>query len=278
MTPNENSNDAQKTQPTVNPKLNAPPTGPIPRSVAIVMDGNGRWAEKRGLARPEGHVRGSAIVTEIVEAAARLGIERLTLYCFSSENWKRPDAELTALMSLLKSYMISQRPTLEKQNVRLRVVGRRDGIPADVLKEMDETVALSAANTGLTLALAINYGSRPEIVDAVRSIANELSDPAKREAALRNAGVETLDELIDEKYFAQRLYDGADAIDPDLFIRTGGERRLSNYLLWQLSYAELWFTDVLWPDFTEQTLWEAVRDFQKRKRRYGGLNQDAAVI
>ncbi len=278
MTPNENANDERIAQIMENQELNAPPSGPIPRSVAIVMDGNGRWAEKRGLPRPEGHVRGSAIVTEIVEAAARLGIERLTLYCFSSENWKRPEAELSALMSLLKSYMISQRPTLARQNVRLRVVGRRDGIPADVLKEMDETVAQSAANTGLTLALAINYGSRPEIVDAVRSIANELSDPTEREAALRAAGVETLDELIDEKYVAARLYDGADAIDPDLFIRTGGERRLSNYLLWQLSYAELWFTDVLWPDFTEQALWEAVRDFQKRKRRYGGLNKDSAVV
>jgi undecaprenyl diphosphate synthase len=235
------------------------------------MDGNGRWAERRGLPRPEGHIRGSQIVPKLVEEASNLGIERLTLYCFSSENWKRPKLELNALMSLLKAYMIEQRPMLEAQNVRLRVVGRRDGIPADVLAEMDKTVELSAKNTGLTLALAINYGSRHEIVDAVRSIVAELSDPAKRAAALEKAGVASVDELIDERYFASRLYE-ADAPDPDLLIRTGGEMRLSNYLLWQLSYSELWVSDVLWPDFTKETLWDAIRAFQKRKRRFGGLN------
>ncbi|MBR4834085.1 MAG: di-trans,poly-cis-decaprenylcistransferase [Thermoguttaceae bacterium] len=248
-----------------------PPNSPIPRHIAIVMDGNGRWAERRGLPRPEGHIRGSAIVSPLVEEAARLGVERLTLYCFSSENWKRPQTELDALMGLLKAYMIEQRPTLEAQNVRLRVVGRRAGIPADVLAEMDKTVELSAANTGLTLALAINYGSRLEIVDAVKAIVAELSDPAARAAALEKAGVSTVDELIDERYFASRLYE-PDAPDPDLLIRTGGEMRLSNYLLWQLSYSELWVSDVLWPDFTRETLWNAIRAFQKRKRRFGGLN------
>ncbi|MBQ2850856.1 MAG: di-trans,poly-cis-decaprenylcistransferase [Thermoguttaceae bacterium] len=243
----------------------------MPRHIAIVMDGNGRWAERRGLPRPEGHIRGSEIVPKLVEEASNLGIERLTLYCFSSENWKRPQLELNALMALLKAYMIEQRPMLEAQNVRLRVVGRRDGIPADVLAEMDKTVESSAQNTGLTLALAINYGSRLEIVDAVRAIVAELSDPASRAAALERAGVSTVDELIDERYFASRLYE-PDAPDPDLLIRTGGEMRLSNYLLWQLSYSELWVTDVLWPDFTKETLWNAIRAFQKRKRRFGGLN------
>lgn len=248
-----------------------PPNPPIPRHIAIVMDGNGRWAERRGLPRPEGHIRGSEIVPKLVEEASNLGIERLTLYCFSSENWKRPQLELNALMALLKAYMIDQRPMLEAQNVRLRVVGRRDGIPADVLAEMDKTVELSAKNTGLTLALAINYGARLEIVDAVRSIVSELSDPTSRAAALEKAGVSTVDELIDERYFASRLYE-PDAPDPDLLIRTGGEMRLSNYLLWQLSYSELWVSDVLWPDFNKETLWDAIRAFQKRKRRFGGLN------
>ncbi len=248
-----------------------PPNPPIPRHIAIMMDGNGRWAERRGLPRPEGHVRGSAIVSPLVEEAARLGVERLTLYCFSSENWKRPQAELDALMGLLKAYMIDRRPTLAAQNVRLRVVGRRAGIPADVLAEMDKTVEASANNDGLTLALAINYGSRLEIVDAARAIVAELSDPVSRAAALEKAGVSTVDELLDERYFASRLYE-PDAPDPDLLIRTGGEMRLSNYLLWQLSYSELWVSDVLWPDFTKETLWNAIRAFQKRKRRFGGLN------
>ena len=249
------------------------PLGVMPRHIAIVMDGNGRWAQNRGLDRPSGHIQGANVVREIVEAAAFLGIERLTLYCFSNENWKRPQMELDALMALLKHYMIDQRPTLMKNNIRLRVVGRRDRIPEDAAREMDETIRLTANNAGLTLSLAINYGARQELVDAVRSIVADAVDPVKRADALRQAGVESLDELIDENYLASRLYDG-DAPDPDLFIRTGGERRLSNYLLWQLSYAELWFSDVLWPDFTKETLWEAIQWFQTRKRRYGGLDSD----
>ncbi len=244
--------------------------GAVPRHIAIILDGNGRWAQQRGLPRPEGHVRGSAAVETIVEAASRFGIERLTLYCFSSENWKRPKEEVEALMQLLKIYMVEQRSKLMKNNIRLRVIGRREGIPQDVFDTVDETMRLTADNTGLTLALAINYGSRAEFVDATRAIVAKLSVPEQRRQELQNAGVSTVDELIDERYIASHLYDG-DAPDPDLFIRTGGEQRLSNYLLWQLSYAELWFTNVLWPDFTSEHLLEAIRWFQGRQRRFGGL-------
>lgn len=249
------------------------PSGVVPRHIAIVMDGNGRWAQNRGLDRPAGHVQGAKAVNEIVEAVAFLGVERLTLYCFSNENWKRPQTELDALMALLQHYMIAERPKMMKNNIRLRVVGRRDRIPVDAIKEMEETIRLTSNNDGLTLSLAIDYGARQELVDAVRSIVAEAIDPDKRAAALNQAGVRTIDELIDEKYLASRLYDG-DAPDPDLFIRTGGERRLSNYLLWQLSYAELWFSDVLWPDFNKEALWEAIQWFRTRKRRYGGLDSE----
>jgi len=249
------------------------PSGVIPRHIAIVMDGNGRWAQNRGLDRSAGHIQGAKVVNGIVEAASFLGVERLTLYCFSNENWKRPQTELDALMALLQHYMIAERSTMMKNNIRLRVVGRRDRLAEDAVREMEETIRLTSDNSGLTLSLAIDYGARQELVDAVRAIVAEAVDPVKRADALNKAGVDSLEELIDEKYLASRLYDG-DAPDPDLFVRTGGERRLSNYLLWQLSYAELWFSDVLWPDFTKETLWEAIQWFQTRKRRYGGLDSD----
>ncbi len=252
-----------------------PTTGQIPRHIAIVMDGNGRWAQERGLPRYHGHIRGAAILEEIVNAADSLGVERLTLYCFSTENWKRPQEELDALMALLRDYMINQRPTFAKNQIRLRVIGRRDRIPADALREMDETVRLTAQNTGLTLALAINYGARQDLVDAPRQTVLELSAPVGREAALAKAGVSTIEELVDERFLANRLYD-PEAPDPDLFIRTGGEQRLSNYLLWELSYAELWFTNVLWPDFTPDTLKEAIAAFQNRNRRFGGVETGKA--
>lgn len=246
------------------------PVANVPKHIAIVMDGNGRWAQSRGLPRSAGHVRGADTVRDIVEACAEWGVRRLTLYCFSNENWKRPQEELDALAALLKNYMIEQRPTLMKNNVRLRILGRRRPIADDVLAEMDKTVGITANNTGLTLALAINYGARQEIIDATRAIVDELLDPKKREATLRDRNVVSVEELIDERFFASKLYD-PDAIDPDLFIRTGGEKRLSNYLLWQLSYAELWFTDVLWPDFTRNDLKEAIIWFQSRQRRFGDV-------
>lgn len=248
---------------------------PIPRHIAIVMDGNGRWAQLRGQPRSEGHIRGAAVVRDVLDAAKDFGVKRLTLYCFSNENWKRPQEELDALWTLLKKYMIEERPTFMENNIRLKVLGRRDRIPEDVVQEMEETIRLTAGNTAFTLALAINYGARQELVDAVRSVVRDFADPAKRDAALRAKGVDSVEELVDEDLVASRLYDG-DAPDPDLFIRTGGELRLSNYLLWQLSYAELWFTDVLWPDFTAETLKEAIHAFQGRRRRYGGLDSDSA--
>ena len=245
-------------------------SGQVPAHVAIVMDGNGRWAQNRGLARSVGHIQGASILEEIVGAAIEFGIKRLTLYCFSHENWKRPKEELDALMSLLKSYMKEQRPVFMKNNIRLRVIGRRKELPPDVLQEMDETIRLTSSNEGLTLALAINYGARQELTDAVRKIVREVSTAIQNDPCDQTK-IEALEEAIDEKYISSRLYD-PEAPDPDLFIRTGGEQRLSNYLLWQLSYAELWFTDVLWPDFTPETLKAGILAYQKRQRRYGGLN------
>ena len=241
----------------------------LPRSVAVILDGNGRWATSRGLSRSEGHVQGAKTVGTIVEECARLGLERLTLYCFSSENWKRPQSEVDALMELLRSFMIERREELVANNIRLRVVGRRSGIPQSALDAMDETIRLTANNTGLTLSLAINYGSRAEIVDAAKSIVEELSDPKRRDAAFQRTGARTLDELLTEEYFAAQLYDGQEARDPDLLIRPGGEKRLSNYLLWQLSYAELYFCDALWPDFTVEDLYAAFAWYATRRRRFG---------
>lgn len=244
--------------------------GNAPRHIAIVMDGNGRWAQSRGLPRYYGHIQGAAILKDVVTAAIQFGIQRLTLYCFSSENWKRPKEELDALMSLLEKYMVEQRSLFMENNIRLKVLGRQDRVPDSARREIAETLRLTELNTGLTLALAINYGGRQEIVDAARKTLQNILD-------LRNDVNEPLsskdfDVFVNEKTFAQNLYDG-DSPDPDLFIRTGGEKRLSNFLLWQLSYAELWFTDVLWPDFTPETLKEAILAFQRRRRRFGGLDK-----
>jgi undecaprenyl diphosphate synthase len=227
--------------------------------VAIIMDGNGRWAQQRDLPRIEGHRRGVATVRRITEHCARLGIGQLTLYCLSSENWRRPAAELQFLMHLLQQYMIEERSLLMRERIRLAMIGRRDGLPDATLAEIDRTVAMCAANDGMRLCLAINYGSRGEIVDAARRLAAEAAagrlDPA----------------TIDEEAFAARL-DTAGMPDPDLLIRTAGEMRISNFLLWQISYAELWVTDVAWPDFSEADFDEAVAAFARRDRRFGGLS------
>jgi undecaprenyl diphosphate synthase len=244
--------------------VNPPPTaanrdGGLPRHVAIIMDGNGRWARQRGLPRIEGHRRGVATVRRITEHCARRGIGQLTLYCLSSENWRRPAAELQFLMHLLEQYMIEERSLLMRERIRMAMIGRREGLPDTTLAELDRTVAMCAANDGMRLCLAINYGSRGEIVDAARRLAAEAAagrlDPA----------------AIDEEAFASRL-DTAGMPDPDLLIRTAGEMRISNFLLWQISYAELWVTDVAWPDFTEADLDEAVAAFARRDRRFGGLS------
>ncbi len=239
--------------------LDVPPER-LPRHIAIIMDGNGRWAERRDMPRIEGHRRGAECVRRTVEACARLGIEQLTLYCLSSENWRRPQDELDFLMHLLEQYMIQERETLMENGVIVEIIGRRDGIPERVQREMDETIRLSAGNTGVRLCLAINYGGRAEMVDAVRSIADRV-----------RTGQLQLDD-IDEEIISQNLYT-AGMPDPDLLIRTAGEMRISNFLLWQISYAELWVTDRCWPDFRDEDLCQAIRDFAARNRKFGGLNR-----
>jgi undecaprenyl diphosphate synthase len=230
----------------------------LPRHIAVIMDGNGRWAHERGLPRHEGHRRGVRSVRATIEECCRLGIGQLTLYCLSSENWKRPQAELDFLMALLHQYLIEERAEIMEQNIRFTTIGRRHGLSDDVLRELDENVRISRNNTGLVLCLAINYGSRTEIVDATRALAERAKrgelDPAE----------------IDEAVVSDALYT-AGMPDPDLLIRTAGEMRVSNYLLWQISYAELWVTPRCWPDFDEGTLHEALRDYAGRVRRFGGL-------
>jgi len=230
----------------------------MPAHIAVIMDGNGRWAQARGLPRVEGHRRGANTVRRISEACRELGVSYLTLYCFSNENWKRPQEELSFLMGLLKTYLIQERPTLLKNDIRLTIIGRREGIPDEVLTEMDRSVELSKNGKSLTLCLAINYGSRQEIVDAVRSIAGQVQsgvlDPA----------------IIDEAMMTNHLYTSG-MPDPDLLIRTSGEMRISNYLLWQISYSELWITEKAWPEFDKEDLVQAIADFNKRDRRFGGI-------
>ena len=231
----------------------------VPRHVAVIMDGNGRWAQRQGLPRIEGHRRGVATVRRITEHAARLGIEQLTLYCLSSENWRRPQAELSFLMHLLEQYMVEERSLLMRQRIRLAMIGRRSGIPDETLQALDRTVELCAANDGMRLCLAINYGARGEITDAARRLA-------------RDAVAGRIDpDAIDETALADRL-DTAGMPDPDLLIRTAGEMRISNFLLWQISYAEIWVTPVAWPEFEERHLDEALASFATRDRRFGGLS------
>ena len=230
----------------------------LPRHIGIIMDGNGRWAQRQGLPRAEGHRRGGVSVRRVTEECARLGIEQLTLYCLSSENWKRPQQEIDFLMQLLQQYMIDERSGIMENQIRVSVIGRRGGLPDDVLRAMDATVAMSQQNTGLRLCLAINYGGRAELVDAVQRIAQQVRQG-------------TLDpHAITEATINDHLYT-AGMPDVDLLIRTAGEMRVSNFLLWQISYAEIWVTQRCWPEFDEALLHEALRDFAARSRRFGGL-------
>jgi undecaprenyl diphosphate synthase len=231
----------------------------IPKHIAVIMDGNGRWAQSQGMPRIEGHRRGANSVRRISEACRELGVSYLTLYCFSNENWKRPKEELDFLMGLLKTYLIQERPTLQKNGIRLTIIGRREGISADVQAEMDKSIEISKDCDGLTLCLAINYGARQEIVDAAKRIARQV-----QEGTLSP-------ESIDEETIQKSLYT-ADMPDPDLLIRTSGEMRISNYLLWQISYSEIWITTKAWPEFDKADLVQAIRDFNKRDRRFGGVN------
>ena len=230
-----------------------------PRHIAIIMDGNGRWAERQQLPRVAGHERGVDSVRRTTEECARLKIEQLTLYCLSSENWKRPQTEINFLMHLLERYMIEERDTIMSNNVRVRMLGRRDDIPEQVLRELDRTVAMSSTNSGMWLNLAINYGGRAELVDAMRAIGRRIES---RELSPSD---------VDEATIASHLYT-ARAPDPDLLVRTAGEMRISNFLLWQISYAEIWVTEKCWPEFDEATLHEAIRAYAARKRRFGGLS------
>ena len=235
------------------------PDDTIPRSVAIIMDGNGRWARRRNLPRTAGHAAGAEVVRRIVTEAARLGLDALTLYSFSIENWRRPREEVEALMHLYAEYLVRERTTVMDHNIRLRHLGRRAGLPESVLRELDESLRVSASNTGMFLCLALNYGSRAEITDAVRSIARDV-----------RAG-KLAPEQVNEQAISARL-DTAGVSDPDLLIRTSGEMRISNYLLWQISYAEFVVTDALWPDFDEAEFRKALAAYAHRHRRFGGLD------
>jgi undecaprenyl diphosphate synthase len=230
----------------------------LPRHVAIIMDGNGRWAQLRSKHRVEGHRAGIHAVRDTVETAARLGLEVLTLYAFSIENWKRPETEVTTLMGLLKHYLRSEMETLLKNDIRFRVVGRGDELAPDIRDELARAAERTATNGGLQFNIALNYGGRAEITEAVRRLFAELLREGRDPAA------------IDEKAIAAHLYTAGQP-DPDLLIRTSGELRVSNFLLWQIAYSEIWVTDVLWPDFRRRHLLQAIVDYQKRERRYGGI-------
>jgi len=230
----------------------------IPRHVAIIMDGNGRWAQSRGFPREFGHRAGLGAVREVVTGAIMAGVRVLTLYSFSLENWKRPREEVDALMRLGLMYLEGEASELARQGIALRILGRRQGLPQDVLDAADRATAATAHGDRLTLCLAANYGSRAEIADAARSLA-------------RDAAAGRLDpDSIDESSLASRLYT-AGLPDPDLLVRTAGEMRVSNYLLWQISYAEIHVTNTLWPDFGREDLFAAIRDYASRSRRFGGL-------
>jgi undecaprenyl diphosphate synthase len=231
----------------------------IPRHVAIIMDGNGRWARERGLPRIEGHRRGAESVRQVVRACGELGIEYLTLYAFSIENWNRPKAEVTALMRLLEFYLKQEIAELNKSNVRLAAIGRIHELPQSAQQQLEKSIEALRKNTGLTLVLALSYGARAEIVDAVREITREV----------KAGRLDVAD--VDEKTISRHLYTRG-IPDPDLLIRTSGEMRVSNFLLWQISYAEIYVTDTLWPDFGKAELLKAVEDFSKRHRRFGRVN------
>jgi undecaprenyl diphosphate synthase len=228
----------------------------LPRHLAIIMDGNGRWAQEKGQDRLFGHLNGVESVRDIVEGAAELGIEFLTLYAFSTENWDRPQDEVVGLMELLIDTIRKEVPTLNKNNIRLKVIGDLDRMPANALKELDEAILETSNNTGMTLVMALSYSSRWEIIHAIQNMA--------REVQAGKIQAEEIDELLFSKYL-----NTADIPDPELMIRTSGEYRISNFLLYQLAYTELYFSNVLWPDFRKENLYEAVLDFQSRQRRFG---------
>lgn len=237
----------------------------LPRHIAVIMDGNGRWAQHRGLPRIEGHRQGVTSVREIVEECSRLELQQLTLYCFSSENWKRPPKELSFLMRLLKKYVVDERKRIQDQGLQFQVIGHIEELHPEIQQEIDTTIRDSSSNDGMTLCLALNYGARSEIVHAVRQIATKVK-----------AGLLQPEDLSDDTV-AQHLMT-ADMPDPDLVIRTANEMRISNFLLWQISYSELWITSTLWPEFRSPHLYAALQEYAGRDRRYGGLNASPATV
>jgi len=237
-------------------------TDQMPRNLAIIMDGNGRWAKRKGLPRYEGHQEGAKTAEKVAQCCVDFGMQSLTLYSFSIENWKRPKAEVNALMHLYADYLVGIRPNLMRNNVRLIHLGRVAGLPEMVSNSLSETLAMTRANTGMMLALALNYSGRAEIVDAARAIAK-----AHKEGRL------PLEE-IDEECISRNLYT-VEMTDPDLLIRTASELRVSNFLLWQISYSEFYVTDTLWPDFTEQSLEKAILAYAHRDRRFGAVDTGA---
>lgn len=230
----------------------------LPQHIAIIMDGNGRWAERRGLRRVDGHRAGIKAVREVVEAAAKLGVKILTLYAFSVENWKRPLEEVNTLMSLLRIYIKKETSTLVKNNIKLNVLGRMEGLPREVQRDLRRALEATHHCTGLLFNIALNYGGRTELIDAFCKIWQQLEKSKGTAPA------------IDEELIANNLYTSGQP-DPDLLIRTSGEMRLSNFLLWQIAYSELWVTETLWPDFRCKELYEAIISYQKRERRFGGV-------
>lgn len=230
----------------------------LPQHIAVIMDGNGRWAQRRHLPRVAGHRAGVQSARSVIETCARLEIPALTLYAFSMENWRRPKAEIDFLMRLLREYLRKELPTIHQNNIRMLVIGRADQLPDEVREDIERAMEQTAGNTGMVLTVALNYGGRAEIVDAFNRILDRV-----RNNGLANA-------QVDEEMISRFLYT-AGLPDPDLLIRTSGEMRVSNFLLWQIAYAEIYVTETLWPDFNRAQLYEALLDFQKRERRYGGL-------
>jgi undecaprenyl diphosphate synthase len=254
----------------------------LPRHIAIIMDGNGRWAQKRHLPRVAGHRSGTQSARIAIETCARLHIEALTLYAFSVENWRRPKTEIEFLMQLLREYIRKEMPLLQKNNIRMRFLGRTDELPEAVQKDTREATEALAHNTGMVLNIALNYGGRAEIIDAVNAIlasrnGHRLVGPVANPVAPgESASPAAIRQPITEDDLARHLYT-ADLPDPDLLIRTSGEMRVSNFLLWQIAYAEIFVTETLWPDFNRARLLEALLDFQKRERRYGAIQPPASA-
>ena len=230
----------------------------IPKHIAVVMDGNGRWANKRGLPRAFGHREGASNLKKVCRACVKIGVKYFTVYAFSTENWQRPKSEVDTLMNLLLEYLKNADNELGKENIRIRVIGDKSKLPNEINKEIERVERITSNNDGLYLFIALNYGGRNEIVSATKNIAQDVSD---KKISMAD---------ICEKSFKNYMYT-SDIPDPELLIRSGGERRISNFLLWQIAYTELWFTEVLWPDFNEKVLYEAIIDYQNRSRRFGGV-------